>query len=219
MPRPIRARIIYRNPCCRRFEPVPASDVRINLTMDYFIRVSDGLLFKRTKDISTGRAYDWYNVGKLRNSGFEFDLNVKLIQKKDWYWDMSVNGYTYANKMLNLPDEYKVSGMPNGNQRIYEGKDIYRWEMRQFAGLDEKGNSLWYMDRDLTDGEGNVVGVEKVTTGDATEATQYLLVLIHCHVITEVVETELVIRDIGDITVIGGLTLLGGHGVQHHTDA
>ena len=77
--------------------------------------------------------------------------------------------------MLNLPDEYKVSGMPNGNQRIYEGKDIYRWEMRQFAGLDEKGNSLWYMDRDLTDGEGNVVGVEKVTTGDATEATQYLL--------------------------------------------
>lgn len=102
---------------------------RINLTMDYFIRVSDGLLFKRTKDISTGRAYDWYNVGKLRNSGFEFDLNVKLIQKKDWYWDMSVNGYTYANKMLNLPDEYKVSGMPNGNQRIYEGKDIYRWEM------------------------------------------------------------------------------------------
>lgn len=34
MPRPIRARIIYRNPCCHRFEPVPASDVRINLTMD-----------------------------------------------------------------------------------------------------------------------------------------------------------------------------------------
>ena len=99
---------------------------RINLTMDYFIRVSDGLLFKRTKDISTGRAYDWYNVGKLRNSGFEFDLNVKLIQKKDWYWDMSVNGYTYANKMLNLPDEYKVSGMPNGNQRIYEDAAVRR---------------------------------------------------------------------------------------------
>ena len=77
-------------------------DDRINLTMDYFIRVSDGLLFKRTKDISTGRAYDWYNVGKLRNSGFEFDVNVKIIQKKDWYWDVSINGYTYANKMLNL---------------------------------------------------------------------------------------------------------------------
>lgn len=150
-------------------------DDRINLTMDYFIRVSDGLLFKRTKDISTGRAYDWYNVGKLRNSGFEFDVNVKIIQKKDWYWDVSINGYTYANKMLNLPDEYKEAGMPNGNQRIYEGKDIYRWEMRQYAGLDEKGNSLWYMDQDITDSEGNVVGVEKVTTDKATEATQYLL--------------------------------------------
>ena len=51
------------------------------------------------------------------------------------------------------------------------------------------------------------------------KATKYLLVLIHRHVITEVVETELVIRDIGDITVIGGLTLLGGHGVQNHTYA
>ena len=51
------------------------------------------------------------------------------------------------------------------------------------------------------------------------KATKYLLVLINRHVITEVVETELVIRDIGDITVIGSLTLLGGHGVQHHTYA
>lgn len=148
---------------------------RVNLTMDYFIRVSDGLLFKRTKDISTGRSYDWYNIGKLRNSGFEFDLNVKLIQKKDWYWDVSINGYTYANKMLNLPDEYKESGMPNANQRIYEGKDIYRWEMRQYAGLNENGKSLWYMDQDVVDADGNVIGVEKVTTDDATKATQYLL--------------------------------------------
>ena len=51
------------------------------------------------------------------------------------------------------------------------------------------------------------------------KATEYLLVLINRHVITEVVETELVIRDIGDITVIGSLTLLGGHGVQYHTYA
>ena len=51
------------------------------------------------------------------------------------------------------------------------------------------------------------------------KATKYLLVLINRHVITEVVETELVIRDIGDITVIGSLTLLGGHGVQYHTYA
>ncbi len=83
---------------------------RINLTMDYFIRVSDGLLFKRTKDISTGRA-DWYNVGKLRNSGFRIRPERQAHpEEKNWYWDVSVNGYTYANKMLNLPDEYKVSG-------------------------------------------------------------------------------------------------------------
>lgn len=31
------------------------------------------------------------------------------------------------------------------------------------------------MDQDITDSEGNVVGVEKVTTDKATEATQYLL--------------------------------------------
>lgn len=97
-------------------------DDRINLTMDYFIRVSDGLLFKRTKDISTGRAYDWYNVGKLRNSGFEFDVNVKIIQKKDWYWDVSINGYTYANKMLNLPDEYKEAGMPQRQSTHLRGQ-------------------------------------------------------------------------------------------------
>ena len=110
--------------------------------MDYFIRVSDGLLFKRTKDISTGRAYDWYNVGKLRNSGFEFDLNVKLIQKKDWYWDMSVNGYTYANKMLNLPDEYKVSGMPNGISRTVRAT-LWAWRKSRPAMLPRPRSTCW----------------------------------------------------------------------------
>lgn len=148
---------------------------RLSVTFDYFERVSDGLLFKRTKDISTGRAYDWYNVGKLKNSGIEFDIKGRVIQTKDWLWEVSLNGYSYKNKMLNLPDEYKESGMPNGNQRIYEGKDIYRWELRRFAGVGDEGQSLWYMDKDILDDEGNVIGTEMVTTDDATDAKYYLL--------------------------------------------
>ena len=148
---------------------------RLSFSFDYFERVSDGLLFRRTKDISTGRAYDWYNVGKLENTGIEFEAKGTIIQKKDWYWEVSLNGYSYKNKMLNLPEEYKETGMPNGNQRIYEGKDIYTWEMREFAGVNDKGASMWYMDQDVLDDEGNVIGVEKVATDDITQAKYYLL--------------------------------------------
>ncbi len=150
-------------------------DGRLDLSFDYFKRVSDGLLFRRTKDISTGRAYDWYNVGKLENSGIEFEIKGRIIQTKDWYWEVSMNGYSYRNKMLNLPDEYKESGMPNGNQRIYEGKDIYRWELHRYAGVGDQGQSLWYMDQDLLDGEGNKIGTEMVPTDDVSKATYYLL--------------------------------------------
>ena len=148
---------------------------RLDVTMDYFERVSDGLLFRRTKDISTGRAYDWYNVGKLKNSGFEFEIKGRIIQTEDWFWEVSMNGYSYKNKMLNLPEEYKESGMPNGNQRIYEGKDIYRWELRRYAGVGDKGQSLWYMDKDVLDEEGNKIGTEVVTTDEVANATYYLL--------------------------------------------
>ena len=127
-------------------------------------------LLCRNKSIELLEPYE----GKLSRTVLRGERGSNVPDLPD-YWDVSINGYTYANKMLNLPDEYKEAGMPNGNQRIYEGKDIYRWEMRQYAGLDEKGNSLWYMDQDITDSEGNVVGVEKVTTDKATEATQYLL--------------------------------------------
>ena len=150
-------------------------DGRLDVSFDYFERVSDGLLFKRTKDISTGRAYDWYNVGKLENTGIEFELKGIIFQTKDWYWDISMNGYSYKNKMLNLPDEYKETGMPNDNQRIYEGKDIFTWEMRQYAGINDKGASMWYMDQDILDDEGNVIGVEKVATDDISKAKYYLL--------------------------------------------
>ncbi len=51
------------------------------------------------------------------------------------------------------------------------------------------------------------------------ETAKHLLVLVNGHVITEIIETKLIICHIGDITVVGCLTLFGGHGVQYDADA
>lgn len=144
---------------------------RVSLTVDYFDRLSDGLIFKRSQDISSGRPYNWENVGKMRNSGVEFDLKVDILNKGDFRWDVSLNGYHYKNKMISLPAEYKEAGMPMASQRIFEGKDIYRWELLQYAGIDpQTGKSLWYMDKKEEDGK-----ITKVTTNDQTKAKKYLL--------------------------------------------
>ena len=43
------------------------------------------------------------------------------------------------------------------------------------------------------------------------KAAEHLLLLINCHVITEVVEAKLIVRNVGDIAVVGCLALLSGH--------
>ena len=80
-----------------------------------------------------------------------------------------------------LPEERKTvemegyRGYANGSNFVGEGLPLYTYKMAQFAGVDQKtGKSLWYMDKDVLDEDGNVTGKEKVTTDDYSKATDYL---------------------------------------------
>ena len=142
-------------------------------SIDWFNRATSDMLFQKTLPFSSGREYKWENIGSMRNTGIELELNVDIFNKKDLKWTVTLIGSHYKNKITRLPDENRVDGITSGSQKLMEGHSLYTWYTYEFAGFDPTtGKPSWY--KDVLDSEGNPTG-ERETTEDYNQATRYLL--------------------------------------------
>ncbi|MCQ2165985.1 MAG: SusC/RagA family TonB-linked outer membrane protein [Bacteroidales bacterium] len=142
---------------------------RVYGNVDYYMTINDGLLFQRPTATSTGRPYNWENIGKMQSQGVEVEINVDIFNKKDLRWSIGLVGAHNTVKMLTLPEENKADGITSGNFKLMEGKDRYEYFTYQYAGMDEKGNAQWWMDETEEDPE---TGEDK-PTGNRVKTTTY----------------------------------------------
>ncbi len=144
---------------------------RVYGSVEYFYRKTDDMLFKKTLSTSAGRPYNWENLGAMSNQGVEFEINVDIMNRKDFKWTVSLVGSHYKNKILTLPEENREEGIVSGNFKLMEGKSRYEYYTYKYAGMTENGAPMWYTD--TLDDEGNVIGQE--TTETYANATKYYL--------------------------------------------
>ncbi len=148
---------------------------RINGSIEYFYRKTSDMLFSFPLPPSFGYTSYYANVGDMRNRGIEADLTFVPIKTNDLKWDIRLNLTHYKNKITYLPEERKtmtvsgVGGYSSGNYYFGEGISLYTFRMQQYAGVNEKGESLFW--KDVTDDEGNIA---RETTTKYAEATYYL---------------------------------------------
>lgn len=67
---------------------------RINGSIDFYDKLSDGLLMERVLAIESGVTSMTDNIGSVNNRGVEISLNTVNIQTKDWNWTTS---FTFAS--------------------------------------------------------------------------------------------------------------------------
>lgn len=143
---------------------------RLSGSFEFFSRYAKDLLFNRPLVNSTGVASYPDNIGDMRNTGVELDLNANIIQTRDINWSVAFNMTHYKNTIKSLPPEKKVSGIWDANIKMVEGGSVYDFWTKKYAGVDpETGKSQWYMD--VTDADGKVTGQEK--TDKYSLATDY----------------------------------------------
>lgn len=145
---------------------------RLYGNVDYFIRRTDDMLFQRPLATSAGRPYNWENIGSMNNSGVEFEVNVDIFKRDDLRWTVSLVGSHYENKILTLPEENRADGITSGPFNLREGKSRYEYYTYMYAGMNELGQGMWYMDE--VDEAGNPTG-NKVTTTEYQNATKYFI--------------------------------------------
>ncbi len=136
-------------------------DNRLYGTINYYNRTSKDLLYAKPMAPSTGFGSISANIGALRNTGLELELNVIPVRTHDFKWNVGLNVAHNKNKITELPQKEIVSG----TKKLMVGTSIYEFYLREWAGVDaQTGNPLWYQ----TGADG-----KKVTTTNYASATQY----------------------------------------------
>jgi TonB-linked SusC/RagA family outer membrane protein len=161
---------------------------RVYGNVDYYIRTTHDMLFQKTLPISAGRPYNWENLGKMRNAGIEFEVNVDIFNRNDFRWTATLIGSHYKNTMLTLPEENREEGITDGNFKLMEGKSMYDYFTWEYAGIQKDsgvfdsgidqgkdkipGAPLWYYD--ILDANGDPTG-ERGVTQEYGNATRYYI--------------------------------------------
>ena len=121
----------------------------LEVSVDYYIKNTDDLIFERRVPPSLGYAIITVNDGLLRNTGVEFQVTGHLVKQENYFLDVSVNGEIVDNELLRMPidpstGEEKVLDI----QGIYgrsAGHSVYDFYLREYAGVDPAdGVGMWY---------------------------------------------------------------------------
>ena len=79
-------------------------DNRLNLRFNYFKSWTSNLLSLQQLAWTSGLEANWSNEGKLENSGFDAHAIVKVLNLKDFRWEVGASLGHYKNKVTALPD-------------------------------------------------------------------------------------------------------------------
>ena len=103
-------------------------DRRLNLTMDAYVRNTEDLLLDKAKAPSTGVTTATSNLGELRNSGFEYQIDGYIYRTNDFYWRLATTGYTNRNKITKID-----KALEEINKQNQENADFYLTPLPQYA--------------------------------------------------------------------------------------
>ena len=154
---------------------------RLTGSVEYYMRKTSDMLFAFSVAPSLGYSSYYDNVGNMVNSGVEIDLGVNIFNTRNFTWDVNLNISTLKNRITMLdPDkknttEYTAEGKgyqgyTNGSFFIGEDLSMFTWRLKEYAGVSENGESMWY--KNILDENENIIGRE--TTTDYSAADYYV---------------------------------------------
>ena len=115
---------------------------RFSGSVDVYSRKTTDMLLSKAQSSTTGFNSALTNVGSLRNSGVEFQLDVNIIDNKDWKWDVGFNIAHNKSKVLELAGDEMLSA---GSGLYYiVGEKLYTFYLKDYYGVNPvNGEALW----------------------------------------------------------------------------
>ena len=144
----------------------------LSLNVEYFLKDTKDMIYKRPLAPSQGDpSFQLVNDIDMRNAGVEFEINANIFNRKNFSWDINLNGTHYKNKILKLPSDYDAWGKQVGTSWREVGQPIYNYYLKEYAGVETTtGQPLYNVYK--TDAEtGLSTGEFEKTVTNTTDAT------------------------------------------------
>lgn len=144
---------------------------RLSGGIEVYNRITRDMLTSMTTPYSIGYTSYYANIGNMKNTGVEVNLNSDLISTRNFTWNIGLNLTWERNRVTKLPDDKKLynqegyKGYISGSIYYAEGLPMRTWRLKKFAGVNENGMALYYKNMD-----DNTIG----TTTEYDDASYYL---------------------------------------------
>ncbi|WP_344980513.1 TonB-dependent receptor, partial [Compostibacter hankyongensis] len=88
---------------------------RIGLSVDYYRKMTRDLLASVPLPLSSGYASQSANIGSIRNAGMDVALDLQLMNRGKFKWDLGGTFTVNRNKVISLADGADIFGAGMGN--------------------------------------------------------------------------------------------------------
>ena len=154
---------------------------RLRFKLDVYKKNSKDLILLTPLPVTTGYLNLYSNVGELENKGVEISLGGRIIDTKDFTWDLDVNWSTNKNKLKSLYSGLQERmndasnplnagwwvGKPLGTIYTYRYEGIWQWDDDRYLmdimkdGV-EGGDTYYPGENKIADLDGD----QQITTND-----------------------------------------------------
>ena len=114
---------------------------RLSGSIDWYTRRTEDMLIASPLPYTTGFSSQAQNVGQIRNSGIEVQLDADIFNTNDFKWTAGVNFAANRSKVLALAPGQDFIGT---TLRYVVGEQLYTYWLYDYAGVNpQNGNALW----------------------------------------------------------------------------
>ena len=126
---------------------------RLALSLDWYHSKTSDLLVQKQYQFVTGMDKYWTNGGELKNTGIEATVNAKLINYKDWQWELGASIGHYKNEITALDEDIAPVNVYGGQVITKVGESIgsfWGYKTNGVISSTEEADQLAIFQRDAT---------------------------------------------------------------------
>jgi len=118
---------------------------RIHGSFDVYSRKTTDMLLAVSVPQTTGFSSNTRNIGAMRNSGVEFQIDADIINSGDFYWNVGFNIAHNKSLILDLGPDVEAINPSHWATQYRVGHPMYEFWLHDYAGVNpSNGQALWY---------------------------------------------------------------------------